>query len=219
MEATIALLPESFGDVNELPPEEAGMIVSAAAALLARLIHSLPALLKHQARETLWFSAAGAVGSVERTMTVAFCDLVGSTQLTNESPTATGRAVTAFETFAAEEVAQRGGRLVKFVGDEVMFATSQVDDARAIALDLLEWVADHEDLSLARAGIARGPVIYRDGDLYGATVNLAARLAGLAEPDTIMVADDTASTTVAVRGFAESIHVHTTQRAQTPPTP
>jgi adenylate cyclase len=213
MEATIALLPGSFGDVAQLPPEEAVPIVTAASALLARLIDSLPALLRHQAQETLWFTASGAgIGTGERTMTVAFCDLVGSTEMANESPIETGQAITAFETYAAEEIAQRGGRLVKFVGDEVMFATSELDRARDIAFALLQWVADHDHLSLARAGIARGPVIYRDGDLYGATVNLAARLAGLAEPDTIVMADNTASATVAVRGFGEPVHIRTTRR-------
>jgi adenylate cyclase len=146
-------------------------------------------------------------------MAVAFCDLVGSTQMANESPTATGQAITAFETFAAEQIAQRGGRLVKFVGDEVMFETSELEQAHDIAFVLLQWIASHDHLSLARVGIARGPVVSRNGDLYGPTVNLAARLAGVAEPDTIVMADDTASTTVAVRGFDDPVRVRTTKRA------
>jgi adenylate cyclase len=212
MEAVMALVPETFGDLAELPAAEASLIASGATHLLNRGIDTLPALLRHQARETLRFISTGDLGGLERTMTVAFCDLVGSTQMTNDSPIATGQAITAFETHAAEEIAQRGGRVVKFVGDEVMFATSELDDAHDIAIALLRWVADHDHLSLARAGIARGSVAYRDGDLYGTTVNLAARLAGLAEPDTIVVADDTANTTVYVRGFADPVRIRTTRR-------
>jgi adenylate cyclase len=212
MEAAVALLPDSFGDVSELPPEEAQFLADTAGALLARMVDVLPALLRHQGRETLWFRATGTgIGLIERTMAVAFCDLVGSTQMANESPTVTGQAIRAFETFAAEEIAQRGGRLIKFVGDEVMFATDELDQANDIALVLVQWVASHDHFSQARAGIARGPVISRNGDLYGPTVNLASRLAGVAEPDTIVMADDTAGTTVAVRGFADPVHVRTTR--------
>jgi adenylate cyclase len=146
-------------------------------------------------------------------MAVAFCDVVGSTQMSNESPTVTGQAIRAFETFAAEEIAQRGGLLVKFIGDEVVFATDELDQAHDIALALVQWIASHDHLSLARAGIARGPVISRNGDLYGPTVNLASRLTGVAEPDTIVMADDTAATTVALRGFADPVRVRTTDRA------
>jgi class 3 adenylate cyclase len=213
MEATIALLPDTLGELDERPPAEADRIREVMTTLLTRLIRAMPALLMHQARESLWFMSTGTgVATVERTMTVVFCDLVGSTQMANESPIATGRAITQFETFAAEEIAQRGGRLVKFVGDEVMFATSELDDAQDIAFTLLRWVSDHDHLSSARAGIARGSVISRNGDLYGATVNLAARLAGMAEADTIVVADDTTGTTVEVRGFPEPVRIRTTRR-------
>jgi adenylate cyclase len=211
MEATIALLPESFGDIAELPESEAGAIVSTATVLLNQLIHALPALLQHQAREALQFVATG-VGSGERAMTVAFCDLVGSTLMANESPITTSRAISEFETHAADEIAQRGGRLVKFVGDEVMFVTPHVDDAHDIALALLQWVAEHDHLSSARAGIASGPVVYRDGDVYGATVNLAARLTSLAEADAIVVADNLGDITVEVRGFPQPIAIRTTRR-------
>jgi class 3 adenylate cyclase len=214
MEAAIALLPDSFGDVSELPTGDAQFLVDSAGVLLARMVDVLPALLRHQGRQTLWFRAVGSgIGLIERTMAVAFCDVVGSTQMANESPTVTDQAITAFETFAAEEIAQRGGRLIKFVGDEVMFATDELEHAHDIALVLLQWIAGNDHLSLARAGIARGPVISRNGDLYGPTVNLASRLAGVAEPDTIVMADETAGKTVTVRGFADPVRVRSTKRA------
>jgi adenylate cyclase len=213
MEVSLDLLPQRFGALSGVAGAEADRIWTVMTDLMTRQIRAMPALLMHQARETFWFMSTGSdFGAMERTMAVAFCDLVGSTQMANESPTATGRAITHFETFAADEISQRGGRLVKFLGDEVMFATSNIDEARDIALTLLEWVSQHDHLSTARAGIASGPVIARNGDLYGATVNLAARLAVLAAPDTIVVADDTAPTTVAIRGFPEPVRVRKTRR-------
>ena len=212
-EATIALLPGAYGDLSRLPADEAERVRSAASTLLPQLIHAIPAILIHQSRATLGFeSARPTTGSFERTLAVGFCDLVGSTQLANESPGTTARAITDFETYALEAIAQRRGRLVKFVGDEIMFATNLLEDAREIALELLQWVAHHDHLSYARAGIAHGSVISRDGDLYGATVNLAARLVTLAEPDTIVTVDDTSDTTLIVKGFEEAIHVRTSSR-------
>jgi adenylate cyclase len=212
-EASIALLPGAYGDLSGLRPDEAERVRATANALLPQLIHAIPAILIHQSRETLGFDAPHpSTGSFERTLAVGFCDLVGSTQMANESPTATTRAITDFETYALDAIAQRRGRLIKFVGDEVMFASVGLDEAREIALDLLRWVAGHEHLPHARVGIAHGSVISRDGDLYGATVNLAARLVAHAEPDTIVIADDAGDALIALKGFDEAVRVRTCRR-------
>jgi adenylate cyclase len=213
-EATIALLPGAYGNLSALPPNEAERVLSTATTLLPQLLHAIPAVLVHQSRATLGFEAPRpSTGSFERTLAVGFCDLVGSTRQANESPVTTMQAITQFETFALEVIAQRHGRLVKFVGDEVMFATRQLEEAREIALEILQWVVDHGFLPHARAGLAYGSVISRDGDLYGSTVNLAARLVAHAEPDTVVIADDTGDETVTVKGFEQAIRVRTYRRA------
>jgi adenylate cyclase len=209
IEATIALFPAAFGALESLPPQEAERLAAAAFALLDRLIHALPALLVHQSEQALSFLAAGGV---EQSLAVGFCDLIGSTTLANTDAIATARAVAEFETQAADAVAQRGGRLVKFVGDEVMFATSTPADARAIAFDVLRCAAEHEYLSLARAGIAYGPVVSHNGDLYGPTVNLAARLVAMADPDSLVMADDAGENSVTVKGFEGAIRVSISRR-------
>jgi adenylate cyclase len=209
VEATMALFTSAFGDGGDLTPEELEQALSSATVLLRRLIYALPALLVHQAREVSGFQES--VGA-EQTLTIVFCDLVGSTAMANASPEVTAAAVAEFETQAADAVARRGGRLVKFVGDEVMFATSTDDDARDIAFDVLAWVANHRHLSLARAGLARGRVVARDGDFYGPSVNLAARLVDFAAPDTILVADETGDAVLAVKGFEGEVRVRTSRR-------
>ena len=75
-----------------------------------------------------------------------------------------------------------GARLVKTIGDEVMFVAGNAPDAVDIACAL---VADPE-LPPLRVGLAAGEVVTRDGDLYGPVVNLAARLVATAEPDQIV---------------------------------
>jgi adenylate cyclase len=213
IEATLALLPGSFGDLTDRPAEERDPIRSAAEELLDQLIRALPALLAHQVHESTLFMRAGTgTPGIERTLAVAFCDLVGSTSMANAAPTATALAITAFETHAADAIAQRSGRLVKFVGDEVMFATGDLEHAHDIAVELLQWVADHDHLSFARAGIAQGQVISRDGDLYGTTVNLASRLVAHAEQDTIVIADDLGDTTLNVDGFRDDVRVQISRR-------
>jgi class 3 adenylate cyclase len=213
LEAVIAVGPASHGDFSLATTEEAEQFRHAAYELLPQLLDSLPALLRHQARETVDFLLSNTpTGGVEQLLAVAFCDLVDSTPIERAFPAATARAISEFEIYATDVIGKRRGRLVKFVGDEVMFATSRVDDACEIAIEVLHWVAEHDHLSLARAGIASGLVVSRDGDLYGATVNLAARLASAAAPDTVVVADDEGDETVLLKGFDEPVRIRTYPR-------
>jgi adenylate cyclase len=213
LEATVVLGPAAFADIGQLTDDEALSIRTTAYGLLGQLIDALPALLRHQAREAVDFRLTTLASSgVEQVLAVAFCDLVDSTPLARTFPTATGQAITEFETYASDTIGMRRGRLVKFVGDEVMFATRGLDGARDIALEIMRWVAERDDLSLARAGIAKGRVISRDGDLYGSTVNLAARLASKAAPNTILVADEHGDDTVLVKGFDDPVRIRTYRR-------
>lgn len=143
-------------------------------------------------------------------LAVGFCDLVGSTELTNEVPSPVmAAALAAFEAAAADAVLARGGRIVKFVGDEVMFAVADPAVAIAVASTIIGWVDTNPTLGSARAGVVHGPVIPRDGDLYGATVNLAARLAAAAPAGCVVIEDPRGNETVTVRGFAGPVSVRT----------
>jgi adenylate cyclase len=74
-------------------------------------------------------------------------------------------------------------RLVKLIGDEAMFVAKTTDDALAIARALI----DDPDLPPLRVGVAAGQVVVRGGDVFGSTVNLAARLVATAQPGEILV--------------------------------
>ncbi len=76
------------------------------------------------------------------------------------------------------------------IGDEVMFAVEDGVAAAEIALGLVEAYASDETLPDVRVGLALGPTVSWEGDLFGPTVNLASRLVNLARPSTILISDD-----------------------------
>lgn len=111
---------------------------------------------------------------------IAFADLAGFTRLTEEQ----GDDVAAehglrFIELVQETCARFGGRLVKPLGDGVMLHFRTARNAVAGVAALFPAVAE-AGLPELRAGIAKGPLVGRDGDCFGGTVNLAARLAASA---------------------------------------
>ncbi|KAA2235022.1 adenylate/guanylate cyclase domain-containing protein [Salinarimonas soli] len=123
--------------------------------------------------------------------TIAFVDLSGFTRFAE----ATGDAAAAeraaqLEALAQEAAVQRGGRLVKSLGDGVMLLFEGAAAGIAACLDIVDWVERLGD-GEARAGIATGPVVQRDGDVFGTTVNLAARIADHARPGCVLASAST----------------------------
>jgi adenylate cyclase len=122
---------------------------------------------------------------------VGFADMVGFTMLSQQlSEEELAALVSRFEDVAHDTVTARGGRVVKMIGDEVMFVTDSAGDAARIGLALAEAYADDELLSDVRVALAVGPVLVQDGDFYGPVVNLASRAVGIAAPGSVLVSDD-----------------------------
>jgi adenylate cyclase len=125
------------------------------------------------------------------TLAIGFADLVGFTALSQQlSDAELTEMVGRFEELAYDTVARRGGRVIKMIGDEVMYTAVEPDVAALIALDLAEAYADDEMLSDVRVGLAYGPVLLREGDLYGPVVNLANRLVKIAAEGTVLTSDE-----------------------------
>jgi adenylate cyclase len=122
-------------------------------------------------------------------------------------------ALARFQIEANDIVVRHRGQIVKFVGDEFMFSVAAPAEAVAIGRAAIEWVHAEPALDSARVGIAVGAVTQRDGDLFGPTVNRAARLAAEAEAGSLLVdaalTDEGTPTTVALRGFADPVPVRT----------
>ncbi len=116
-------------------------------------------------------------------MAVGFADMVGFTLLSQHlSDEELAAVVRRFEELSHDIVTSARGRVVKMIGDEVMFVVDEVADAARIGLDLADAYADDDLLSDVRVGLALGPVLLRDGDYFGPTVNLAHRIVNIGEP-------------------------------------
>lgn len=122
---------------------------------------------------------------------VGFADLVGFTALAQQvSEAELARVVDAFEHLAYDVVLSGGGRVVKMIGDEVMFTVDDPVAAAHIALDLSDASRDAAGLSDVRVGLAMGPVLEREGDAFGATVNRASRITAIAYPGTVVISPE-----------------------------
>ena len=91
-----------------------------------------------------------------------------------------------FETLAGEVITAHDARLVKMIGDEVMYVVNDPAAAAEIALELRDAVAGHPVLAGLRGGLVFGEVVAQDGDYYGREVNLAARIVAAAEPGEVL---------------------------------
>ncbi len=121
-------------------------------------------------------------------LAVGFLDLVGFTRSTRTWDAATlERTLEGFERDTALRVAAVGGRIVKTLGDGVLFTTDTVDAAVSVALDTVTAPTADPDLPAVRGGIASGPVLLRLGDVFGEPVNLASRLSDQARPGSVLL--------------------------------
>ncbi|GGS91132.1 adenylate cyclase [Planobispora rosea] len=135
------------------------------------------------------------------TLAVGFADLVSFTRVSRElDENGLAELVEGFESRAADVIAANGGRLVKTLGDEVLFTAAEPRTAAAIALELVEAI--RKDGPDVRAGLAYGPVLPMMGDVFGTTVNLAARLTAVARPGTIVIDAEMAGAVAAEPAFA-----------------
>jgi adenylate cyclase len=126
---------------------------------------------------------------------VAFVDISGYTALTESAGNeAAARATSRFETVVTAATAAEGGRVVKLLGDGALLLFPNADaGASAIrAVNAIRTDLTAEGLH-PHAGIDQGPVVERDGDIFGRTVNLASRLASFATAGQIVVSEAAAA--------------------------
>jgi len=131
--------------------------------------------------------AAGLHNRLVRPPAVCFLDLTGYTRLTEErGDAAAADLATRLARLVRQCSQEHGGTPVKWLGDGVMFYFREPAAAVLAALDMVEVVGRH-GLPPAHVGIHAGPVIFQDGDYFGRTVNLAARIAEYARPGEVLV--------------------------------
>ncbi|MCW2755688.1 MAG: adenylate/guanylate cyclase protein [Marmoricola sp.] len=124
---------------------------------------------------------------------IGFADIVGYTRQTRAlSQEDLARLVDAFEARALAIITGHNGRIIKTIGDEVLFAADLPADAAHIALELVEEHLVDDDFPQLRVGAAWGPVLNRLGDVFGPTVNIASRLTSIVRPGRVLVDKDLA---------------------------
>jgi adenylate cyclase len=135
---------------------------------------------------------SGLEERVPRPPAICFVDLTGYTQLTEERGDEVAAHVAGRLAALVNDISRsRGGRPVRWLGDGGMFHFPEPRTAVLAGLDMVER-APAADLPPAHVGIHTGPVVFQDGDVYGRTVNLAARIAGYARAGQVVVSEDTA---------------------------
>ena len=144
-----------------------------------------------------------SAGSDGERLVVGFADLVGFTALSQQlSEAALANVVSRFEEMAYDVIAASGGRVVKMIGDEVMFVTPEPSAGAEIGLTISEQSAEDENLSEVRVGMACGQVLALEGDYYGPVVNLASRVVNIARPGSVLVSEEMREELYAHDGFA-----------------
>ena len=126
--------------------------------------------------------------SGEREMSVAFADLVDFTSKSEElSALEIGQLASLLLQLAEEATSGHNARIVKSIGDAVMFSALDPVSCCAAAVELVARAEEDGRLPRVRAGVAHGPVIRAYADYFGRTVNVASRLCDIANPGSVLL--------------------------------
>jgi adenylate cyclase len=188
-------LLSDFDSLEEVPDDVTDATVQVAGELVP-LIEQLQSYVwrRHLVAAAARILPVSADDPASDTMVAGFADIVGFTSLsraTSEKDLAD--LVERFESVTAGVIAENGGRVVKTIGDEVLFVVQQPAKAARIALALNARHEQEEGFPQLRVGMAHGRVISWLGDVYGPIVNVASRLTSVARPGTVVVDRDLAA--------------------------
>lgn len=111
--------------------------------------------------------------------------------------------VQGFEFTARDVITSHGARVVKTIGDAVLFIADDLPTAARVAVDLVSEIRSRPGLLPVRGSVVWGRVISRSGDVFGPVVNLASRLADVAEPDSVITDPSTSERLSASSAAAE----------------
>jgi adenylate cyclase len=150
---------------------------------------------RHLAAAVARLEALGASEEDLRTtqLTVGFADIVSFTALSNEvSRERIGELVEIFESRCSDVVAAQRGRVIKSIGDSVLFVHDDPIAAYDIAAGIISVIGRDPRMPEVRVGLASGAVVMRMGDVFGPPVNMASRLTAVARRNRIIIHQETA---------------------------
>lgn len=171
---------------DEIDLEAAGTLLEETLPTIERLQNYIWRRHLASAAGRLLLNTAGAEDAVP--MTVGFADIVGFTRHTRSLSVAElATMVERFEATTNAVIAEHHGRIIKAIGDEVLFVVDEPLAAARIALTLTAAHDEDEDFPRVRVGLAHGNVLRRLGDVFGEVVNIASRLTSLSRPGRILM--------------------------------
>jgi adenylate cyclase len=216
-------------------PAEVGAVTGRLDADLAQFGDQAVLALFHGQQANAWIknifegfegslAALGMHSKLDRPPAICFLDLTGYTRLTDErGDVAAADLAGRLARLVQRTSLKHGGKPVKWLGDGVMFWFREPGPAVLAALEMVEGAATAE-LPPAHVGLHAGQVLYQQGDYFGRTVNVAARIAAYARQGEVLVSqevvDASDGTSVAfaeigpveLKGLSESIRLHVARR-------
>lgn len=197
---SLARVAAAMVDSIDVDPARRGADDPELAVFAGTMLPTMTQVIEHVWRRHLQIAARRRIvreldsGESQALRAVGFADMVGWTTLSQQVDEHTlAEVVGRFEEIAYDTVTSFDGRVVKMIGDEVMYVTDDPTEAVRIGLALAEEYAADEALSDVRVGIACGPVVEREADLYGPVVNLASRIVHIAFPGSVITSEDVRS--------------------------
>jgi adenylate cyclase len=167
---------------------------------------------------------AGLYRPVRRPPAVCFLDITGYTRLTEErGDEAAAELATRLASLVRGSSREHDGQPVKWLGDGVMFYFANPGDGVLAALDMVDGLPA-AGLPPAHVGIHAGPVVFQEGDYFGRTVNIAARIAEYARPGEVLVSQEVVDATeldgvgvtaigpIELKGVSEPLSLHSVRR-------
>jgi adenylate cyclase len=167
---------------------------------------------------------AGLHSRLDRPPAMCFLDITGYTRVTEErGDQAAADLAARLARLVRRSAQEHEGTPVKWLGDGVMFYFREPGDAVLAAVEMVEVVGSH-GLPPAHVGIHAGPVVFQDGDYFGRTVNLAARIAEYARPGEVLVSQEVVDAAdegpvmfteigpVELKGVPGTLRLHTARR-------
>jgi class 3 adenylate cyclase len=155
---------------------------------------------------------------------MCFLDITGYTRLTEErGDEAAADLAARLAGLVRRSSQEHDGTAVKWLGDGVMFYFREPAAAVLAAVEMVEVVGSH-DLPPAHVGIHAGPVVFQEGDYFGRTVNIAARIAEYARPGEVLVSQEVVDAAdrgpvtfteigpVELKGVSGTLRLHTARR-------
>lgn len=188
-------------DAIEAGPDATGSRLGAAIRLVESVNRPFEALIVYAWRRHLAASLARveALGSDDEDLkthevTVGFADIVQFTALSNDiGEERVGDLVEIFESRCSDVVAAHGGRVIKSLGDSVLFVVDDPVRAVQISEGIIGVIGRDTRMPDVRVGLASGSVVMRLGDVFGPPVNMAARLTAVARRNRVIVDEATAA--------------------------